>query len=66
MTPDTHAEHERIRGAIEQLCARFDAVYWRARDDDGRFPEEFYRAIADGGWLGIAMPAEHGGSGLGM
>jgi acyl-CoA dehydrogenase len=66
MTPDTHAEHERIRGAIERLCAGFDAAYWRARDDDGRFPEEFYRAIADGGWLGIAMPAEHGGSGLGI
>ena len=26
----------------------------------------FYRSLADAGWLGIAMPERHGGSGLGL
>ena len=55
-----------MREAMEKLCARFDAQYWLERDRSGEFPEDFYRAIADAGWLGIAMPAEYGGSGLGV
>ena len=30
------------------------------------FPQEFYRAIADDGWLGICIPQDFGGSGLGV
>ncbi len=55
-----------MREAMEKLCATFDAQYWLERDRSGEFPEDFYRAIADAGWLGIAMPAEYGGSGLGV
>ncbi len=55
-----------MREAIEKLCARFDAQYWLERDRSGEFPEDFYRAIADACWLGIAMPVEYGGSGLGV
>jgi len=52
--------------AIEATAKPFDDEYWRARDDDGKFPEEFYRAFADGGWLGIALPEVYGGAGLGV
>ena len=31
-----------------------------------RFPEEFYATVAQGGWLGIAMPEAYGGAGLGI
>ncbi|MFN0038708.1 MAG: acyl-CoA dehydrogenase family protein [Burkholderiales bacterium] len=55
-----------IREGIEKLCRQFDAQYWLDRDRSGEFPEDFYRAIADAGWLGIAMPVEHDGSGLGV
>jgi acyl-CoA dehydrogenase len=60
------AEQQQIRDAILKLCADFDDAYWLARDRDGLFPEAFHRAVADGGWLGIAMPEEFGGSGLGI
>jgi acyl-CoA dehydrogenase len=60
------AEKERIRAAIARICAAFDDAYWLARDRDGGFPEDFYRAVAEGGWLGIAMPEDYGGSGLGI
>ncbi len=59
-------QHERIREAVEHLCDRFDLNYWHDRDAKGEFPEEFHRAMAEGGWLGIAMPEEFGGSGLGI
>ncbi len=60
------AEQQQIRDAILKLCADFDDAYWLARDRDGLFPEAFHRAVADSGWLGIAMPEEFGGSGLGI
>jgi len=59
-------EQESIRAAIERLCAPFDADYWLHKDREGGFPDDFHRALADAGWLGIAMPEAHGGAGLGI
>ncbi|HSD53687.1 MAG TPA: acyl-CoA dehydrogenase family protein [Burkholderiales bacterium] len=59
-------EQEQIREAIGRICARVPDEYWLARDREGGFPEEFHRALAEAGWLGIAMPPEHGGAGLGI
>lgn len=55
-----------IVDALQNLCARFDDDYWLARDRDGSFPHDFHQALAQAGWLGIAMPETFGGSGLGM
>ncbi|WP_368934502.1 acyl-CoA dehydrogenase family protein [Alcaligenes faecalis] len=52
--------------AIESVCQQFDDEYWLARDQDGVYPHDFHKALADGGWLGIAMPEQYGGAGLGM
>mgnify|MGYP001441886536 CR=1 FL=1 len=62
LTPD----QEQIQAAIERVCAPFDADYWLAKDRDGGFPHDFHRALADSGWLGIAMPEAYGGAGLGI
>jgi acyl-CoA dehydrogenase len=51
---------------IEQLCAGFDLDYWRKRDTEGGFPHDFHAAIAQAGYLGVAMPAQYGGAGLGI
>jgi acyl-CoA dehydrogenase len=59
-------DQEAIRDAVAAVCAQFDAEYWRKTDETGNWPEEFTKAMADGGWLGIAMPEEVGGSGLGL
>ncbi len=55
-----------LRDAIEKICARFGDDYWLKRDGDGKFPEEFYRALATDGWLGVCIPQDFGGSGLGI
>src|SRR6185436_18020967 len=51
---------------VAQLCAGFDLDYWRKRDAEGGFPHDFHAAIARAGYLGVAMPAQHGGAGLGI
>jgi acyl-CoA dehydrogenase len=59
-------DHAAIRAGVRSVVTRFGDDYWLARDDDGEFPREFHRAMADAGWLGITMPEEYGGSGLGV
>jgi len=61
-----NAQQQAIEDGVARLCADFDDAYWLARDRDGRFPEEFHRAMAAAGWLGIAMPEAYGGAGLGL
>ena len=51
--------------AAERICAKFPLDYWLEKDRSGEFPHEFYRAVADGGWLGICMSEEYGGAILG-
>jgi acyl-CoA dehydrogenase len=55
-----------VRALAERLCSRFDDGYWLDKDRRAEFPEAFYRAVADAGLLGIAMPEAYGGSGLGI
>lgn len=62
LTPDQQA----ICDAVEKTCAAFDDAYWMAHDSSGEFPFDFHRVMAEGGWLGIAMPEEYGGAGLGV
>ena len=55
-----------IREHVLRLCAGFDDAFWLRKEREASFPEEFYQAMAAGGWLGIAMPQEYGGGGLGI
>ena len=57
---------EAVRAAVERICGRFGDDYWLERDRNGGFPVELHRALADDGWLGICMPEEYGGAGLGI
>jgi acyl-CoA dehydrogenase len=59
-------EQREIRDAIFKVCARFGDEYWLKKDKEGGFPFDFHEALAADGWLGIAMPEEFGGSGLGV
>lgn len=58
-------EQQTICDEVHKACAVFDDDYWLERDRTGEFPFDFHRAMAQGGWLGITMPEEFGGAGLG-
>lgn len=62
LTEDQEAIKENVAG----LCSRFDDSYWLEKDRTGDFPFDFHKAMADDGWLGITMPEEYGGAGLGV
>ena len=59
-------EQEALREAVARVVGRFDENYWLEHDRTAAFPFEFAQAVAEGGWLGIAMPPEYGGAGLGV
>ena len=59
-------DQQNIRDAVLRHCAQFSAEYWLERDREGVFPQDFFDSMADAGWIGIAMPSEFGGSGLGI
>ena len=66
MNFDLTQDQVAIREAVTGVCADFNDDYWLRKDREGGFPEDFYRAMANAGWLGIAMPGEYGGAGLGI
>ncbi len=66
MNFDATQEQESIREAVQKICRRFPESYWLARDSDGVFPHDFYRAMGEAGWLGLAIPEAYGGAGLGV
>ena len=59
-------DQQDIREAVLRLCAQFTDDYWLEHDRSGEFPFEFHKAMAEAGWLGIAMPEAVGGAGLGI
>lgn len=55
-----------IRESVVKLCADFPDDYWSKKDTEHEFPWDFYEAMAEAGWLGIAIPEAYGGSGRGI
>ena len=55
-----------IRESVVKLCADFPDDYWSKKDTEHEFPWGFYEAMAEAGWLGIAIPEAYGGSGQGI
>lgn len=66
MNFDLTAEQEAVREGVAKVCRGFGADYWLEKDRHGGFPLDFHAAIAKDGWLGICMPEEYGGAGLGI
>jgi acyl-CoA dehydrogenase len=55
-----------VREAITKICSNFPDEYWANRDETSEYPHDFYKALAKDGWVGIALPEELGGAGLGI
>lgn len=66
MFRDLDENHVTIRDGVQAVCDNFGDDYWIARDADGVFPHEFHSAIGEAGWLGITLPEQYGGAGLGV
>jgi acyl-CoA dehydrogenase len=58
--------HDLIRESVQGIAEDFDREYWREHIENKEFPEEYWQALAEDGWLGVTIPEEYGGEGLGM
>lgn len=63
---DEDDTHHDIRDGVRRVCSKFPDAYWRDLDARHEFPWEFYDAMAAGGWIGVALPEQFGGGGLGI
>jgi len=59
-------EHEAIRRAVAEICAKFGDEYWRRLDKERGYPTELVRALTEQGWLAALIPEQYGGTGLGI
>lgn len=55
-----------VREGVAAVAAKYDHHYWSECEEQHRFPTEAWRDLADGGWIGLCVPEEHGGGGAGM
>lgn len=66
MNFEENDDHRLIREAVRDVCSQFDDDYWAECDSTHTFPWKFYEAMAEGGWIGVAIPEEFGGGGEGI
>lgn len=59
-------EERMLREGVRQICAGFGPEYSRRKTDEGEPPRELWDALASRGYLGVNLPEEYGGAGLGM
>jgi acyl-CoA dehydrogenase len=59
-------QHQDIRRAVRELCAEFPDEYFRRKDEERAYPDEFVTALTKAGWLAALIPEEYGGAGLGL
>jgi alkylation response protein AidB-like acyl-CoA dehydrogenase len=59
-------EERQIRAAVRGICNDFPDDYSRTKHAAGEPPTELWDALAEKGYLGINLPEEWGGGGLGI
>ena len=59
-------QQELIKKEVGALARTFSPDYWLEKDRKHEYPWEFVKAFTAGGWLGMIIPEEYGGSGLGV
>lgn len=59
-------EHRMIRDTVREIADDYDWEYWQTCIREKQFPEEYWDDLAKDGWLGVTIPEEYGGVGMGM
>ena len=60
------AQETLIREFVRQVAKKYGRDYWLACAREGKFTHELWQELAAGGYLGMMIPEEYGGGGLGM
>jgi acyl-CoA dehydrogenase len=60
------AEQQMLRKVVSQLAKDFPNAYFLGKTRANQFPQEFWRALADNGFLGLEADGAFGGSGMNL
>ncbi|OYT34225.1 acyl-CoA dehydrogenase [Archaeoglobales archaeon ex4484_92] len=66
MNFDFTEEQKMIASAARDIAKDFPPEYWREKEENGEFAEEFFKAVSKAGFFGILIPEKYGGAGYGM
>ncbi|QFU81805.1 acyl-CoA dehydrogenase family protein [Natronorubrum aibiense] len=64
-TIELSEQQQLVRENIRDICSEFDDEYWREKDRASEYPDEFVTTLGEHGWLGVLVPEEYGGAGMG-
>ena len=56
-------EQELVRKNMREFAVRYVDPIAAEIDENSRHPEELFRKLAEGGWMGIPIPQQYGGAG---
>ena len=66
MNFDLSSTQQLLRDQAQEIAADFGEPYWQQIEEQERFPTEYRDKLAEEGLLGLTIPKEYGGSGLGL
>ena len=59
-------EEQLMRETVASICRSYGQEYARAKTESGEPPSELWDELASRGYMGVNVPEEYGGGGLGM
>jgi alkylation response protein AidB-like acyl-CoA dehydrogenase len=59
-------DQKALKAAVYDLCKQYSAEYWRELDAKREYPDAFVNDLTKAGYLGVLIPQEYGGAGLGI
>ncbi|KIL45402.1 acyl-CoA dehydrogenase family protein [Jeotgalibacillus soli] len=59
-------EQQMLRDSVRKLAKNYGLEYWLDKDEKHEFVHELWSELGKNGYLGLAIPEEYGGAGLGM
>ncbi|MGA2209510.1 MAG: acyl-CoA dehydrogenase family protein [Acidimicrobiales bacterium] len=59
-------EQELLRAAVAGIASRYGHEYFQSKTRDGAKPDELWQELGASGFLGVHLPEEYGGGGMGI
>jgi len=59
-------DQKALKTAVYDLCKQYSPEYWRDLDAKREYPDALVNDLTKAGYLGVLIPQEYGGAGLGI
>lgn len=59
-------EQKMIVDTAQKIGKKFGPEYWYEKEENHEFPTDFFEELGSNGFLGLGIPEEYGGTGMGL